>query len=157
MRIVIQRVTRAAVRVEGQTIGGVGRGLLLLVGMAPSDAEDDLAAVARRIVDLRIFGDETGKMNRSLRDVGGGVLAVSQFTLCGDLDRGRRPSFTGAARPEVAEPLFDGLVAALRAEGVSVETGRFGAKMQVELTNDGPVTFVLEVAPSREDEYTASS
>lgn len=157
MRIVLQRVARASVRVNGDTVGEIGLGLLLLVGIAPVDSSADLAAVARKIVELRIFGDEAGKMNRSLRDVEGQILAVPQFTLYGDLDRGRRPSFAGAARPEIARPLFDAFVAALRAEGARVATGEFGARMDVELVNDGPVTFVVEVAGPRGDEYTASS
>ncbi|MCX6094577.1 MAG: D-aminoacyl-tRNA deacylase [Candidatus Bipolaricaulota bacterium] len=150
MRIVLQRVAHASVRVDGEVVGAVGEGFLLLVGIAPADELLDLASVARKVVELRVFEDEAGKMNRSVRDVGGEILAVSQFTLYGDVRRGRRPSFTEAARPETAEPLFDALVASLRAEGVRVETGRFGAKMAVDLVNDGPVTLVLDVAPPEE-------
>jgi len=155
MRIVLQRVAVACVRVDGEVVGAIGPGLLLLVGIAPADARLDLAEIARKVVLLRVFEDEGGKMNRSIRDAGGEVLAVSQFTLYGDVRRGRRPSFTEAARPEVAEPVFDAFVAGLRAEGVRVETGRFGAKMAVELVNDGPVTLVLEVAAPEGGEYTA--
>jgi len=145
MRLVVQRVRRASVDVDGDRIAEIGRGLLLLVGIAPEDADVDLRKAAGKIVDLRIFEDDAGKMNRSLRDVGGQLLAVSQFTLYGDTRKGRRPSFVGAAAPEVAEPLFDALVDAIRAQGVRVETGRFGAKMAVELVNDGPVTLLIEV------------
>ncbi len=151
MRIVLQRVVRAAVRVGCEEVGAIGGGLLLLVGVAPADERLDLASLARKVVELRVFEDETGKMNRSIRDVGGEILAVSQFTLYGDVRHGRRPSFTEAARPETAGPLFDALVASLRAEGVCVQTGRFGAKMAVDLVNDGPVTLVLEVVPPEEE------
>ncbi len=150
MRIVLQRVTRASVRVDGEVVGAIGPGFLLLVGIAPGDEQVDLGWAARKLVDLRVFEDDDGKMNRSIRDVGGQILAVSQFTLYGDVRHGRRPSFTQAARPEVAEPLFETLVAKLRAEGACVETGRFGAKMSVDLVNDGPVTLVLDVAPPEE-------
>ena len=145
MRVVLQRVARASVDVEGERIAEIGRGLLLLVGVGQLDEGVDLERLARKIVSLRVFPDEAGLMNRSLLDVGGDVLAVSQFTLYGDTRKGRRPSYVAAARPEVAEPLFDRLVDALQAEGVSTQTGRFGAKMAVDLTNDGPVTLVLEV------------
>jgi D-tyrosyl-tRNA(Tyr) deacylase len=151
MRIVLQRVQRAAVSVGDETIGAIGRGFVLLVGIAPEDVGVDLAAAARKIADLRVFADADGKMNRSLRDVGGRILAVSQFTLFGDTQKGRRPSFSAAARPEVAEPLFDEFVGALRGQGIEVETGRFGAVMQVDLTNDGPVTLVMELAEPRHD------
>jgi D-tyrosyl-tRNA(Tyr) deacylase len=146
MRIVLQRVSRASVDVADDRIAEIERGLLLLVGIAEDDPGVDLAKTARKIVDLRIFEDSEHKMNRSLRDIGGSVLAVSQFTLYADTSKGRRPSFLNAARPDVAEPLFDALVEALQAEGVEVQTGRFGAKMDVGLQNDGPVTLVLEVA-----------
>jgi len=147
MRIVVQRVSSAAVGVEGRRVGAVGHGLLLLVGIAPEDVDLDFSRVAAKIVELRIFQDDEGRMNRSLRDVGGDILAISQFTLFGDARKGRRPSFVGAAAPEVASPLFDRFVDALRAKDVGVSTGRFGAKMDVSLVNDGPVTLVLEVAP----------
>jgi D-tyrosyl-tRNA(Tyr) deacylase len=156
MRLVVQRVKRASVEVGGERIAQIESGLLLLVGIAPEDVGADLAKVASKIVALRIFEDDDGKMNRSLRDVGGSVLAVSQFTLYGDTQRGRRPSFSGAALPEVAEPLFDEFVRAIRALGVHVEAGQFGAKMAVELTNDGPVTLVIEVAPAPSAGYTAA-
>lgn len=145
MRIVVQRVRRASVDVEGARIAEIGPGLLLLVGIAPDDVEADLKRLAVKISTLRIFADVDGKMNRSVLDVVGEVLAVSQFTLYGDTRKGRRPSYVGAAPPEVAEPLFDRLVEAIADEGIPVQTGRFGAKMAVELTNDGPVTLVLEV------------
>ncbi len=146
MRIVLQRVAHAAVAVEGETIASIERGLLLLVGVANGDADIDLARLARKIVDLRIFEDTEGKMNRSLRDVEGAILTVSQFTLCADTRKGRRPSFAGAAPPLEAEPIFDAFVEALRSERVDVQTGAFGAKMAVRLENDGPVTLVMEVA-----------
>ena len=147
MRLVVQRVGRASVDVAGERIAEIGAGLLLLVGIASEDEDVDLRRAADRVVHLRIFQDDEGRMNRSLLDVGGRILAVSQFTLYGDTRKGRRPSFVGAAAPEVAEPVFDRFVDALRAEGVDVETGRFGAKMAVELLNDGPVTLVIDVAP----------
>ena len=148
MRIVAQRVRRASVDVEGSRIAEIGPGLLLLVGIAPGDERIDLDKVANKIVELRIFADEEGKMNRSVLEAAGSVLAVSQFTLYADTRKGRRPSFVGAAPPEVAEPVFDALVEAIASRGVRVETGRFGAKMAVELTNDGPVTLVIEVDPA---------
>ena len=146
MRIVLQRVSQASVDVDGKRIAEIDRGLLLLVGIAAGDSDIDLAKAAKKMVDLRIFEDEEHKMNRSLRDVGGAVLAVSQFTLCADVSKGRRPSFVDAAPSELAEPLFDSFVEALREEGVDVQTGEFGAKMAVKLENDGPVTLALEVA-----------
>ena len=146
MRLVVQRVRRASVDVVGERIAEIDCGLLLLIGIAPEDVDVDLRKAASKVVDLRIFTDDEGKMNRSLRDVGGKVLAVSQFTLYGDTRKGRRPSFVGAAAPEIAEPLFDAFVDAIRGQGVEVETGRFGAKMAVELVNDGPVTLLIEVA-----------
>jgi len=146
MRIVLQRVSHASVDVDGERIAEIGKGLLLLVGIAAGDSEIDLVKISKKIVDLRIFEDEEHKMNRSLRDIGGAVLAVSQFTLYADLSKGRRPGFGNAARPESAEPVFDSFVEALRAEGVDVQTGEFGAKMAVKLENDGPVTLALEVA-----------
>jgi len=148
VRIVIQRVDRASVDVDGDRIAEIGSGLLLLVGIAPTDGGVDLSAAASKVANLRIFKDDEGKMNRSVLDRGGEILAVSQFTLYGDTRKGRRPSFIGAARPEVAEPLFDRFVDALRAEGVSVQTGRFGAMMDVELVNSGPVTLIVEMDAS---------
>jgi D-tyrosyl-tRNA(Tyr) deacylase len=147
MRLVVQRVKRASVDVAGERVAQIEQGVLLLIGIAPDDVGVDLRKAAGKIVDLRIFEDDAGKMDRSLRDIDGKVLAVSQFTLYGDTRRGRRPSFVAAAVPETAEPLFDSFVDAIREQGVDVETGRFGAKMAVELVNDGPVTLVIEVAP----------
>ena len=144
MRAVLQRVRRAKVTVDGQLTGEIGVGWLVLLGIAPADTRAEVDWLADKVSNLRAFADDAGKMNRSVQDVGGGVLVVSQFTLYGDCQKGRRPSFTGAAPPAVAEPLYEGFVAALRSLGVPVETGRFGADMQVELVNDGPVTFVLE-------------
>jgi len=148
VRIVLQRVERAAVRVGTEAVGSIGAGLLLLVGVGHGDDRLDLAGAARKILDLRVFQDAEGKMNLSLRELQGEVLAVSQFTLYGDTRKGRRPSYTHAAPPEVAEPVFNALIDALRAEGARVAMGRFGAHMSVELVNDGPVTLVLELAPS---------
>ncbi len=146
MRLVIQRVSRAAVRVDGETIARIKTGFLILVGIGSGDSSLDMVRIAHKVVDLRVFSDTAGKMNLSLRDVGGEILAVSQFTLYGDISKGRRPSFTTAATPQEAEPLFDAFVGALRAAGVPVAVGRFGAKMEVELVNDGPVTILYEVA-----------
>jgi len=150
MRIVLQRVQRASVDVDGERIAEIGAGLLLLVGVAEGDEGVDLAKVASKLVALRIHVDDEGKMNRSLLDIDGEVLAVSQFTLLADTRKGRRPSFLGAAPPEVAEPIFDALVRAIEVEGVRIQIGRFGAKMAVGLVNDGPVTLVLDVAPEGE-------
>jgi D-tyrosyl-tRNA(Tyr) deacylase len=148
MRVVLQRVERAAVRVGAEPVGSIGAGLLLLVGVGRGDDRLDFAGAARKILDLRVFPDAEGKMNLSLRELQGEVLAVSQFTLYGDTRKGRRPSYTHAAPPEVAEPVFNAFVRALQAEGARVAVGRFGAHMSVELVNDGPVTLVLELAPS---------
>lgn len=145
MRIVLQRVKEASVTVEGARISGIGGGLLLLVGVAEGDEEDAADWLAEKVAGLRIFNDAEGKMNLGVRDVGGGVLAVSQFTLLADTRKGKRPSFVRAAPPETAEPLFDYFCERLRAAGIApVETGRFGAMMDVALVNDGPVTIVLE-------------
>ncbi len=145
MRIVLQRVSEASVTVEGERISEIGFGLLLLVGVAQADGEAEADWLAEKIAGLRIMGDEEGKMNRSVTDVGGAVLAVSQFTLLADTRKGKRPSFIGAAMPEEAERLFDHFCERLRAAGVDrVETGRFGAMMSVALVNDGPVTIVIE-------------
>jgi D-tyrosyl-tRNA(Tyr) deacylase len=145
MRAVVQRVTRASVVVEGQTVGAIGRGLMILLGVAHGDGEEQARWLAQKIAGLRIFEDDEGKMNLSLLDVGGSALVVSQFTLYADSRKGRRPSFTDAARPEVAEPLCDRFASLLCEEGVAqVETGVFGAHMQVEIHNDGPVTLILE-------------
>ncbi len=145
MRVVLQRVKNASVTVSGERISEIGEGLLLLVGVAKDDGEDVAGWLAEKIVGLRIFNDEDGKMNLGVRDVGGEILAVSQFTLLADTRKGKRPSFIKAALPEEAEPLFDYFCERLRAAGVaSVKTGRFGAMMDVALVNDGPVTIVLE-------------
>lgn len=144
MRAILQRVSAAAVAVEGETVGAVGRGWLALVGIASADTPKEVGWMAEKIAHLRCFPDADGKMNLSVLDVGGGVLLVSNFTLDADCQKGRRPSFIGAARPEVAEPLVAELANALRALGLPVATGRFGADMQVTLTNDGPVTLVLD-------------
>lgn len=146
MRIVLQRVSRAAVLVDGEIVGYIGRGLLALVGVERGDGADEVARAAQRVAELRVFEDGDGRMNHDVAAAGGAVLVVSQFTLAADLARGRRPSFGTAAPPEVAEPLVAALVAALRERGLDVATGRFGARMRVELVNDGPVTLVLEVA-----------
>ncbi len=148
MRVVLQRVSRAAVRVASRAVGSIGTGLVVLAGFAPSDTEAHLAWMADKILGLRVFADAEGKLNLALADVGGALLVVSQFTLYGDVTKGRRPSFVDAAPPAVAIPLYERFVALLReraaASGVSVETGEFGAMMQVELVNDGPVTLILE-------------
>ncbi|HET7230515.1 MAG TPA: D-aminoacyl-tRNA deacylase [Longimicrobium sp.] len=144
MRIVLQRVSRARVTVEGRVTGEIGRGLLLLAGFTEGDTDDALAWMVKKIVQLRVFPDEEGKMNRSVEEVGGAILVVSQFTLYGDARKGNRPSFVDAARPETAIPLYERFVAMLRGAGRPVETGEFGAMMDVELVNDGPVTLILE-------------
>jgi D-tyrosyl-tRNA(Tyr) deacylase len=148
VRVVLQRVSRAEVRVEGRRVGGIGAGFVALAGFAPTDTEATLAWMADKLLSLRVFSDDEGKMNRGLEEVGGGVLVVSQFTLYGDAQKGRRPSFIAAAPPDVAIPLYERFVALLteRAQplGVDIATGEFGAMMEVELVNDGPVTLVLE-------------
>lgn len=148
MRVVIQRVTRASVSVEDQVIGAIGPGLVILLGVAHGDGEAEARWLADKIVNLRIFRDEDGKFNLSALDVGGEALVISQFTLLGDARRGRRPGFTDAAPPEVAEPLVDLFADLVRQQGVRVATGRFGAHMLVEIHNDGPVTLVLDRTPS---------
>lgn len=144
MRVVLQRVSRARVTVEGRTIGQVGVGYVVLAGFAPGDTDEQLGWMAGKIHGLRLFPDDEGKMNRSLDDVGGALLVVSQFTLYGDARKGRRPSFIEAAPPEAAQPLYERFVQLLRERGLEVATGEFGAMMAVELVNDGPVTLVLE-------------
>ncbi len=145
MRVVLQRVTRASVAVDGEVVGRIGGGLLLLVGFTDGDSADALEWMANKVLGLRVFNDPPGKMNLSLRDVSGDVLVVSQFTLYGDARKGRRPSFVRAAGPGVAVPLYEAFVAMLRERAPGrVETGVFGAMMDVELVNDGPVTLVLE-------------
>jgi D-aminoacyl-tRNA deacylase len=144
VRALLQRVSRAEVRVDGAVVGSIDDGLVILLGVGPSDTAQIAADLARRASELRIFRDEEGRTNRSLVDVAGSVLAISQFTLYADTRRGRRPGFTGAAPPELAEVLYQQFVAALRALDVQVETGRFGAEMAVELVNDGPFTIWLD-------------
>jgi D-tyrosyl-tRNA(Tyr) deacylase len=145
MRVVLQRVSRAEVRIEGVVRGRIGAGFCVLVGLHRDDGAEQLAWMADKIVSLRLFGDDEGKMNRGLEDVGGGLLVISQFTLYGDTRKGRRPSFLDAAPPEIAIPLYERFVALLRARAPGpVETGEFGAMMDIELVNDGPVTLVLE-------------
>ncbi len=144
MRAVVQRVSRAEVRVDGEVVGRAGRGLLVLLGIAASDTPEAGRALAEKIVHLRIFDDEQGRMNRSLLEAGGAVLCVSQFTLYGDCRKGRRPSFDRAAPTDLARALYEQFVESLRALGVSVETGTFQAMMDVELVNDGPVTLLLD-------------
>jgi D-tyrosyl-tRNA(Tyr) deacylase len=143
VRAVCQRVSRARVVVDGETVGEIGLGWAVLVGVGPADGEAEAAWLVDRIAGLRAFDDRDGKMNLAAADVGAAFLVVSQFTLYADLSRGRRPGFAGAAQPAVAAPLVDRVAALLRARGLTVETGRFGATMAVELTNQGPVTIVL--------------
>ena len=144
MKAVIQRVTRASVEVDGRIVGRIGAGLLVLLGVAKGDEERDLLYLVEKLHTLRIFADDQGKMNRSLVEVGGEVLLVSQFTLLGDTTKGRRPGFDRAAAPDEARIWYEEAVTRRRAGGVKVETGVFGAHMQVELLNDGPVTFLLD-------------
>lgn len=146
MRIVLQRVSRASVSVEDAVVGAIDQGLLILVGVAEGDSAAQAEALARKVSGLRIFADSEGRFNESLLDVGGAALVVSQFTLHADVRKGRRPSFTSAARPELAEPLVDQFAESMRAEGVPVQTGTFGAMMSVELVNDGPFTVVIDSA-----------
>lgn len=148
MRIVLQRVSRASVRVAGETLGQIDQGFCLLVGLTHGDTPAEVDWMAEKVAGLRLFQDTEGKMNLALSDVGGAVLAISQFTLYGNAEKGRRPSFIDAARPEVAEPLYDRLVAQLREHGLVVATGQFGAMMDVEIHNDGPVTLILERSPA---------
>jgi D-tyrosyl-tRNA(Tyr) deacylase len=147
MRSVVQRVARAAVRVDRQVVGEVGHGLLVLLGVAQGDSDDDARWTADKIAQLRIFEDDAGKMNRSVQDVGGGVLLVSQFTLLGDTRKGNRPSFVAAAPPEVAVALYESVAAMLRARGLPVAQGVFRAHMEVESVNDGPVTLLIDSRP----------
>lgn len=144
MRVVLQRVREARVEVDGETVGTIGPGLLVLVGVAKGDASADVAWLAEKTAGLRIFEDEAGKMNLSVAEAGGAVLAVSQFTLLADCRKGRRPGFSDAAPPEAADGLYNDYVAALRAAGLTVATGVFRAMMQVHLVNDGPVTMLLD-------------
>ncbi|MCS6304602.1 MAG: D-tyrosyl-tRNA(Tyr) deacylase [Nitrospira sp.] len=144
MRAILQRVTNASVEVEGKVVGRIQHGLMVLLGIAKGDNESDTAYVVEKIQNLRMFADDQGKMNRSVIDVGGAVLLVSQFTLLGRTDNGRRPNFDGAAPPDQAKRLYEQVAADLRACGMPVETGVFAAHMQVALVNDGPVTFVVD-------------
>ena len=144
MRAVIQRVTRASVDVEGERVGEIKNGFMVLIGVMEGDTDKDTAYIAKKIEGLRVFEDAEDKMNLSLKDVGGSVLLVSQFTLAGDARKGNRPSFSTAARPEIAEPMFEDLVCLLRQSGLTVETGRFRTHMEVSLVNDGPVTILLD-------------
>lgn len=144
MRCVIQRVTEASVKVGGETVGQIGKGFMVLIGVSVEDTDKDLKYMAEKVPNLRIFEDEQGKMNLSLKDVGGAILAVSQFTLYGDARGSRRPSFIQAARPEQANDYYEKLVAAWRDQGITVETGVFRAEMQVGLVNDGPVTILMD-------------
>lgn len=145
MRAVVQRVSSAAVTVDDRTVGEIEAGLLVFVGVARGDSVKDADVLANKLSTMRIFSDEVGKMNLSISDVGGAVLVVSQFTLVADVRKGRRPSFTNAADPELAVPLVDVLVSALRSSGLEVACGEFGAAMNVRITNEGPVTFTIDV------------
>lgn len=145
MKVLLQRVSESRVTVAGEQIGAIGRGVLALVGIERADDDQMVERMVRKLVGLRLFPDEEGKMNLDLRDIGGAVLAVSQFTLAADTRRGRRPGFSRAAEPSEGLRLYQRFVAALRQQGITVATGRFGADMQVSLINDGPVTFMLEL------------
>lgn len=144
MRLILQRVSKAEVTVAGQRVGSIGAGLVVLLGVGPADTASDISWLVKKCVELRIFEDGDGKMNRSVQDVGGSILLVSQFTLYGRCNRGRRPDFTQAASPEVAEGMYQSFGRALEATGIPVEYGVFGAHMKLSLTNDGPVTILLE-------------
>ncbi|MBX9656133.1 D-tyrosyl-tRNA(Tyr) deacylase [bacterium] len=144
MRVVVQRVSHASVTIDGEVVGQIGRGLLVLVGINKTDGEAEITFLADKLVNLRIFPDDDDKMNRSLMDIGGELLVVSQFTLYGDCRKGRRPSFIDAAGPDHAIPVYERFVARIRESGLNVETGRFGANMQVDLQNDGPVTLIID-------------
>ena len=144
MRVCLQRVSEASVQVDGEQVGAIGHGVLVLLGIGQQDTSHEVKQLVDKIVNLRIFADEQQKMNLSLLDVGGQMLVISQFTLWGDCRKGRRPSFVEAADPELAEPLYEEFVEEVRSRGVTAETGRFGAMMEVSLVNDGPVTLVIE-------------
>ena len=147
MRVVVQRCSRAEVRIDGQTVGQIGRGFPLLVGVTDGDSEAQADLLAKKVAQMRVFEDSEGKMNLALKDVDGAILSISQFTLYADCKKGNRPSFIRAARPETAAPLYDYFNARLRSEyGLQVETGRFGADMKVDFINDGPVTILLDSA-----------
>jgi D-tyrosyl-tRNA(Tyr) deacylase len=147
MRVILQRVAKAAVTIEGRVVGSIGRGFCLLVGFTHGDTLAQVDWMADKVVGLRLFSDSEGKMNLGLQDVGGAILAVSQFTLYGDAAKGRRPSFIQAARPELAVPLYGRFLEGLRSRGLTVAAGEFGADMQVEIHNDGPVTLILDRVP----------
>lgn len=142
----LQRVARASVTVDGSAAGSIGEGLLLLVGIEPTDTEDDVVRAVEKVINTRVFPDHDGRMNRSLLESGGSALVVSQFTLLGDIRKGRRPSYVGAASPEFAEPMIEWMVSRFRAAGIHTETGIFGAAMEVELVNSGPVTLVMSIS-----------
>lgn len=144
MRVILQRSKRASVTVAGEVTGAIDSGYVLLVGITHEDTVEDAKYVAKKVAEMRLFEDEEGKMNRSIFEAGGDILSISQFTLYGDIKKGRRPSFIAAARPETAEPLWQAFNDALRGHGLKVETGVFGAMMDVELINDGPVTMIVE-------------
>jgi D-tyrosyl-tRNA(Tyr) deacylase len=149
MRALIQRVLQSNVRIAEETVGAIDHGMTVLLGVGDGDTAEDAALIARKIATLRIFGDDAGKINRSITEVGGAILVISQFTLYADCRKGRRPSFVHAALPDVAEPLVRQVVARLQAEGIAVETGRFGAAMVVTIVNDGPLTIWLDTAELR--------
>lgn len=145
MRVVLQRCSRAEVRIDGQVVGQIGQGYMLLVGVTDGDTKAEADLLARKVAQMRVLEDDEGKMNLALKDVGGAILSISQFTLYADCKKGNRPSFVRAARPEVAEPLYDYFNHVLRTQyGLPVETGRFGADMKVQFINDGPVTIILD-------------
>ena len=144
MRAVVQRVTESNVTVDGETVGAIGPGIMVLIGVSTEDTDKDLKYIVEKVPNLRIFDDENGVMNKSLLDVGGSILAVSQFTLYGDARGGRRPSYIHAAKPEIANELYERAVAAWKDLGIHVETGRFRTEMKVSLVNDGPVTILLD-------------
>ena len=146
MRVIIQRVSNCSVTIDGAVYSEIGRGLLILLGVAKGDTEADAAYLAAKCTGLRVFEDETGKMNLSAADIGGSLMVVTNFTLCGSCIKGKRPSFDGAERPEVAKPLTEAFVAACRQSGLPVQTGVFGADMKVALTNDGPITLMIDTA-----------
>ena len=148
MRAVVQRVSSAKVSVDQEVVGEIAAGFLVLLGVSATDTDEDLKYLTGKLIGLRVFEDDDGKMNRSIQDAGGAMLIISQFTLYGDCRKGRRPSFVEAARPELAEPLYNEVVATIRNAGIPVETGRFQAHMDVELVNDGPVTLLLDSSKS---------
>lgn len=144
MKLILQRVTEGSVTIEGKIKGSIGRGFVVLAGFGPDDDESVLAPMADKMLNLRVFEDAGGKMNLSLLDVGGSVLSISQFTLYADCRHGRRPSFSGAAKPDIAAKLYDGFNRLIAAKGINVQTGEFGAEMHVKIFNDGPVTIILD-------------